>query len=112
MVTLNQVQNGIVRYLDNEICPMLSGWKKWTFGAMASLWMSNATNIFQKAKENTVVQMLGVIDEHDMIDIDKLYREFHAQAQKGATTFDIPIIGALTIGSGDVERLYRYIVEG
>lgn len=112
MVSLNQVQNGLVRYLDNELCPMLSGWKKWTFGAMASLWMSNITGIFEKAKGNAVVQMLGVIDDGDMIDIEKLYREFRKQAEKSPATFDLPVVGPLTINKDDIERLYRYIMEG
>jgi hypothetical protein len=112
MVSLNQIQNGLVRYIDNELCPMLSGWKKWTFGAVSALWLGNTTEIFNKAKGNAVVQMLGVIDESDMVDIDKLYREFRKQAEKGAATFDLPVVGALTINKDDIERLYRYILEG
>jgi hypothetical protein len=112
MVSLNQVQNGFVKYIDNDLCPMLSGWKKWAFGAVSSLWLCNISETFQKLKGNAIVQMLGVIDESDMIDIDKLYREFYNQAQKGPATFDLPVVGALTIDKSDIERLYRYIVEG
>lgn len=112
MVTLNQVQNGIVKYLDSEITPNINGWQKWVFGALASTAMLKTTNIFNALKENPLIKMLEVIDENDNIDIDTLYREFYKQAQKGAVTFDVPMIGPMTINHTDVEKLYRYIKEG
>lgn len=112
MVTLNQVRNGLARYIDNELCPMLTGWKKWTFGAGAALWLSNITETFNHLKADSTIQMLGVIDDGDMIDLEKLYGVFYEQAQKGAVTFDLPVVGSLTVNKDDVERLYRYIKEG
>ncbi len=55
---------------------------------------------------------MGLIDEQDQIDIDAIYREFSKQAQRGAITFDIPLMGALTVNSGDIDRLYNYIIGG
>jgi hypothetical protein len=112
MVTLNQVQNGIVKYLDSEIVPNINGWQKWVFGALASTAMLKTTNIFNALKENPLIKMLEIIDENDNIDIDTLYREFLKQAQKGAVTFAVPMIGAMTLNHTDVEKLYRYIIEG
>jgi hypothetical protein len=112
MVTLNQVQNGIVKYLDSEIVPNINGWQKWVFGALASTAMLKTTNIFNALKENLLVKMLEIIDGNDNIDIDTLYREFLKQAQKGAVTFAVPMIGPMTLNHTDVEKLYRYITEG
>lgn len=112
MVTLNQVQNGVVKYIDNELIPNINGWQKWVFGALASTAMLKTTNIFNALKENPLVKMLEIIDENDNIDIDTIYREFMKQAQKGAVTFDVPMIGAMTLNHTDVEKLYRYIKEG
>ena len=112
MVNLGQVQNGIVKYLDSEIVPKINGWQKWVFGALAGTAMSKTTNIFNTLKTNEFVKMLAVVDENDMIDIDTLYREFLKQAQKGPVTFNVPVIGALTLNASDVEKIYRYIIEG
>ena len=112
MVNLSQVQNGIVKYLDSEIVPKINGWQKWVFGALAGTAMSKTTNIFNALKQNEFVKMLEIIDESDMIDIDTLYREFIKQAQKGPVTFDVPMVGALTLNASDVEKIYRYIMEG
>lgn len=111
MVKLNQVQGGIIRYLDNEIMPKINGWQKWVFGAMAGTALNKTTNIFNALKQNEFIKMLEVIDKEDNIDLDTIYREFHKQAQKGAVTFDVPMIGAITLDHTDVEKIYRYIRE-
>lgn len=112
MVTLNQVQNGIARYIDSELLPNIDGWQKWVFGALASTALAKTTNIFNSLKRSEFVKMLEVIDENDNIDIDTLYREFYKQAQKGAVTFDVPMVGAMTLNHTDVEKIYRFIKEG
>jgi hypothetical protein len=112
MVTLNHIYSGAVRYIDTEITPKMSGWHRWAFGALSAVWLGNISNTFEKIKETPFVKSLGVINESDMIDIDKLYREFYAQAQKGPVTFDIPFAGPLTVDKTDVEKIYRHILEG
>ena len=112
MVTLAQVTAGIERYLETEILSKIPGWQKWVLGAAASRMLSRSGEIFNTLKSNPVVAAMGVIDEQDQIDIDAIYREFSKQAQRGAITFDIPLMGALTVNSGDIDRLYNYIIGG
>ena len=81
-------------------------------GAAASRMLSRSGEIFNTLKNNPVVSAMGVIDEQDQIDIDAVYREFAAQAQRGAVTFDVPLVGALTLTAADVDKLYRYITGG
>ena len=112
MVTLAQATAGIERYLDTEILAKIPGWQKWVLGAAASRMLSRSGEIFNTLKSNPVVSAMGVIDEQDQIDIDAVYREFAAQAQRGAVTFDVPFVGALTLTTADVDKLYRYIIGG
>lgn len=111
MVRIQSVQNGILKFIDSELLPKMQGWKKWTFGAVASLWLSNLPNVFQRIKGNAFVGTLGIIDESDMINIEKLYTEVYKQAERGPVTFDIPVIGQLTLDKTDVEKIYAYIKE-
>ena len=112
MVTLAQVQAGVEKYLEAEILSKIPGWQKWVLGAAASRMLSRSGEIFNSLKSNPVVSAMGIIDENDQIDIDAVYREFSAQAQRGAITFDVPLVGPLTLGAGDVDQLYRYIIGG
>lgn len=112
MVTLAQATAGIERYLETEILSKIPGWQKWVLGAAAARMLSRSGEIFNTLKNNPVVSAMGVIDEQDQIDIDAIYQEFAAQAQRGAVTFDVPLVGALTLTAADVDKLYGYIIGG
>lgn len=109
MVTLAQVQAGLNRYIAQEFLSKMTGWQKWVFGASAAMLNSNITGIFNQLKGNNLVKMMGVIDENDNIDIDKLYAAFKEQARQSSVTFDLPVVGATTLNEGDVEKLYSFI---
>ena len=44
-------------------------------------------------------------DRPSGVDVEKLRRAFLAQAQKGPITFDIPMLGTVTLSAADVEKL-------
>ena len=112
MVTLMQVANGLQKYIEAEILPMVTDWRKWVLGAGASVALSKSGEIFTKLKANPMIAALGVIDSEDRIDIERLHREFAKQAQKGAITLDVPLLGPVTLNAQDVDRLYQYIIGG
>ena len=68
-----------------------------------------ASGIFNTLKAHPVIMMMGVVDSNDLIDLDLLYAEFKKQAEKGAVTFDVPVLGPLTLDGSDVNKLYNYI---
>lgn len=112
MVNLAQVKAGIEKYIENEILSKIPDWRKWLIGAAASRALSKSTDIFNQLKGSEMIKMLDVIDNNDMIDIDALYQEFSKQAQRGAITLTVPLIGPLTLNSGDVDKLYNAIIGG
>lgn len=110
MVTVAQVQSGIQKYINNEFLNKLTGVQKWAVDAFSAMYLLNAGNIFGSLKVNPLVAALGVIDEQDHIDIDKLYKHFKAAAGKSPATISVPLLGAVTLNEGDVDKLYNYIV--
>lgn len=111
MVSLMQIQNGVAKYLDEEFINKLDGWQKWVFGAFSTMALLRIDELFLKVKNNEFVKLLNVIDEYDYIDLESLFEQFSKQAQKGAITFSLPMIGKVTLNSVDVEKIYRYIKE-
>ena len=73
--------------------------------------MEQFPQIIEQYKSNEVVKMLGVIDQDDHIDIDRLYQHIVPIARKGAATINLPLVGAVTINDADVDKLYRYIIN-
>jgi uncharacterized protein YfbU (UPF0304 family) len=106
-----KVINGITKYVDVEIVEKINGWQKWVVGSGLGIALSNSTNIFNKLKENEIIKMLDIIDKEDKIDVDKIYKEMKKQAQKSAITFDVPMLGTLTLNEKDVDKIYEFIRE-
>lgn len=109
MYEYSQVINGIVAYIDEEIISKILGWKKWIAGSAVGIALSNATEIFNNVKENEYIKLLDIIDKDNRINVDKIYKEMKKQAKKGAITFDVPVLGALTLNEQDVEKIYNCI---
>jgi hypothetical protein len=112
MVSVDQIKNGVAKYIDTEIIPALPGWKKWVFGGGAVLMLSNQ-QVIDMVFNNQMVKALGIITDSGMVDIDKVHTAIMPQIQKtGAIDIDIPMIGTIKIGASDVDTLYRMIVGG
>lgn len=109
MYEYNKVINGIAKYVDTEIVDKITGWKKWVVGSGIGLALSNATEVFNQLKNNEFVKMLGVIDKEDKVNVDKIYKEMKKQAKKSAVTFDMPMIGPITLNEQDVDKMYELI---
>lgn len=111
MVTIGQVQQGLARYVDEELISKMEGWQRWVFGAGAAMYLDKAPQLIEQYRQHPAVKMLGVIGDDNHIDIDKLYQHMLPQAKKGAATITIPMLGAVTLDERDIEKLYRYIIN-
>ena len=109
-VTLSQFQHGVERYISAEFLSKLNGIQKWVVDAASAMYLANANNIFISVKKNPLVSALGVVDEQDRIDIDKMYKYFKESAKKGPATMTIPLFGAVTLTESDIDKLYNFIV--
>lgn len=110
MVTMNQVQNGLVKYIDTDILPHLTGIRKVGLGMYSALASQNIGKTILKYKDHPAIAMIDVIDENGNVDIDKLYQAAVPMFANGEKqSIDIPLIGELRIDRTDIEKLYQYI---
>lgn len=112
MVPYNKVINGITKYIDEEIVNKLTGAQKWIIGTGAGIILMKATDVFNAIKNNPIIKTMGIINANDEVDVELIYKELKKQAQKGAITFDVPMVGALTLNEQDVDKLYNKIMGG
>ena len=112
MVPYTKVINGLSRYIDDEIVNKLTGLTKWAVGVGAGALMTRATDVFNNLKTNPMIKTMGIINANDEVDVELLYKELKKQAQKGAVTFDVPMVGAMTLNEQDVDKLYNKIMGG
>ena len=111
MVGMDRVKRGIARYIDDEFINKMSGWQKWVFGAGAAMYLENFAANMQKLAENPIVKSLGILDGAGNVAVERLHQQLRVQAQKGPITFDVPMMGTITLNETDVEKLYNYIMQ-
>lgn len=111
MVSVYQVQQGAARYVEEEFVNKLTGWQKWVFAAGITRMLQVLPQKFSELKASPMVGMLGLIDSADNIDIDAAYELIKAEARKSAVTFEVPLIGAVTLNETDVDKIYSFIVN-
>ena len=112
MVTVEQVKNGLTKYVDGEILPNMTGAKKFALGVYMALAAENIGGIIMKYKDNPAIAALNVVDGNGNIDIDRLRTAaMSVMRNSGKVSFDIPMLGVLTMNEDDIDALYEYITE-
>lgn len=109
MIHYSRVVNGILLYIQNEMASKLAGsWKAWALNVLAGMASSKAEPLMRELSSNSIVKSLGLI-EGENINVDALMGELRKQAQNSTATFNVPLVGAYTVGIADVDALDRYI---
>ena len=110
MVTLTQFQSGVMRYIDNDVLPHLTGFRRVGLGIYAGLAANNVGDLLLKYKDHPAVEVLNVVDKDGSIDVDRLYSVAAPMFANGERySVNIPMIGEMTVDRTDLEKLYQYI---
>ena len=72
MVSMKQFQDGVIRYVDQDIMPHLEGLQKLGVGVYVGLAGGNLSKIIRQYMDKPYIKVLNVIDQDGNIDIDKL----------------------------------------
>lgn len=110
MYNYDTVIHGLVKFVDEELVPKMTGLNKWLFGTCAGIVASKGEHVFHALKDIELLHTLELIHE-DQINVTCIYKELLRQAQKGEIHIDIPMIGTIKLNHQDVEKMYRYIIE-
>ena len=109
MVTVDQVKQGIVRYIDAEFTSKLQGMKKWLVPIAAAA-VVNAKIDALASTGRPMLVAAGYMAEDGMIDIDRIYSDLIDVARKqGAVTENLPVLGDVTFSESDINSLRRMI---
>lgn len=100
----------MVKYVDREMLPHLTGARKIGLGVYTALAADNVVSAAMKYKDHPAIAMLPVVDADGNVDIDKLYQAVYPMFSDGQKqAINIPLIGEYQIDRADVEKLYQYI---
>lgn len=114
MITLDELRNGVVTYIDNELMPMLpqSGLEKVVVGTAIGLIIKKNFSKIETFKNHPIVKLTGVMDEEGKIDLDTLAAEVKNNMPETGISIEAPMIGKMTFKSEDIDKLQQYIKGG
>lgn len=117
MVTLNQTQTGILRFVEREIAPHLSMMEKIVVGGAINLVSGKLPVLIDNYMSSKFFAALEVYDkEQGRLDIDALYEAVKPYVGPDPVAIPVkaPVIGVdlnLKFTQKDLDTLYRYIME-
>ena len=112
MATIQQVQTGFAKFVDNHLAGAFSGWQKAVVVGGSTLFAAGIPNLIKVYGSNPVVAAMGVYNpDAGTIDIDKLYNAFIPSLGADKIPISIPKIGTIKLGREDIDVLVHYIKE-
>ena len=110
MISFEQAQAGLIRYIDTEIMPrvQVGGLGRLALATYLGLSSDGIVSTLNKYKDHPLVEMTNVIKD-DHIDIERLYGMV-AQNFTEPVCFDIPLVGIkMKFSRADLDQLYAYM---
>ena len=108
MISIQQAQNGLYKYIDMEMLPHLTGFKKIGLSAYASLSANNVRELITKYKDHPAMSVTHLVDENCNIDIESLYNAIAPQFTE-RQKLNIPLIGEFVFSREDIDKIYNYM---
>ena len=114
MVSKEQIEKGIAKYLDTELMPQIhtEPWKQLVIGASVSILVKRIGTVIDTAKDNKALSALGIIDNSGDFDIDIIAQEFKSKMPREGIKVDVPVLGSITFHDSDIDILYGKIIGG
>lgn len=118
MVTTNQIQHGITRYVDTQIMPKLpetgamDGLKRLGVGVAAAYTAKNIDRVLTGFRGNGFLQAVGAMDENGDVDIEGIAEIAKEKIPDAGIRATVPILNELTFYREDVDALLSYIKGG
>lgn len=104
MVTAAQFKRGVDVYFTSEVFPKIPEAKKFLAAFGVAL-------MAEGIEHNEMIRTLGLVSEEGMLDIERAYAAAKSASNVSRLVIDLPVIGTMTFGSADIDRLYDAIMN-
>ena len=99
-------------FIENDVLPKAEGNYKIILNIAKAAMQHKPDLIFEKGKGNSLISMLGVIDEHDNIDMDTLVKILSEGFGSEEFCFAFRVLGkeyAMHFSAADIQTIKRYM---
>lgn len=112
MVTKTELLNAISLFIDNDMLPKAEGNYKIILRAAKVAMQYKPDLVFERIKNNSLVSMLGVIDEQDNVDADMLAKMLTEGFGSDELSFSFAFFGkeyTMHFSAADIQTIKRYL---
>ena len=111
MVSIDNVERGLARYIDTGILPNIprDGIKGVGLGIAASLLVKRGGNLLREYAKNPLLQQLGIVTSDGAVDLEALREAALENSPAQGVSVDLPLGITLRMNASDVESLYNAI---
>jgi hypothetical protein len=115
MVSMNQIEAGVSRWLDRELMPKLptigqyDGLKKAATVALALYAIKRGRAALDSLTHNSFLATIGAVDHEGNIDIEGFSEEMKKQMPEAGLKVSVPMVGDMTFYRTDLDDMLRYI---
>ena len=118
MVSLNQIEHGVGRWVDAELIPMLptggqyDNLKRIGVAAGAVYLIRKGRATLSALQSSAFLKALGAIDDNGDIDIEGVKEVLGEKIPETGIKVTVPLLGEVTFYRRDLESVYAYIMGG
>ena len=112
MANKEEIVKAIRMFIDNDALPKAEGNYKIILNLAKSALIHRADAVFNAIKNNSLISMLGVIDEHDNVDIDALVQILSDGLGSNEFTLKFKVFTSeyvMHFSAADIQTIKRYI---
>lgn len=113
MYTVEQIEAGLARYIDEELLPSLprDGLKGFGIGVAAALMVKRGGNALRGYMQNKALLAMQVVSPDGMVDVDVLRDVCKQNIPPSGLPIELPMGLAIRLKGEDVDKIHQYIKE-
>ena len=109
MITYDEFVSGLAKFIDMEIIPKMSGFRKLAFGVGSGIALKKSEEMFNLVRDNKLIHTLGILDNNNHINIDLLKEEIESKMGGEVYEIEVPMIGVISLDKNDLNKLYSFM---
>lgn len=110
MVSMAQIENGLCRFIDNELAPKIPA--DGQNGGLRRLGFLVGITYMIHKQAPSVLSTMGAVDENGNVDLDELMLAVKKFMPEDGLRVQVPVVSELVFYPNDIEQVKNYITGG
>ena len=110
MVSIAQIENGLTRFIDNELAPKIPA--DGPNGGLKRLGFLVGVTYMVHKQMPTVLKTMGAVDQSGNVDFDGLMQTVKKFLPEDGLRVRVPVVDELVFYPHDIEQIKSYIIGG